>query len=939
VIASLFWKEYREHRSVWIAMALLAVVSLAVAAEGLMPQGVKGAAEDNLTALVGGALILAAMYGLVCGAMMFAGERESRGMGFLEALPLSRAELWWSKCLFGLIFVLLYSAVVIATGVALGVVGPNGIAAPWTVIVPLVGVETFAMGLCASTYCRTVLTAVGFAALLPLPILWLFSGMCLASAPANMAGFVPFVLLAHGAATVGALGLSLGTFVDRDFEKRFALKPASTSYGTVAPKRQPRRFEVLLWLALHQGGVLIGVLLVLGFLLGLVMPATGGGLWPAVTLLVGVACGTAVLMGEQSDGAFKYWGDQRLPVGWLWLRRSGLMAGVAAAAGALMLLGALIHVAAQGGITADPADLFEKLLGVPATFGPSGVLAFVLIWPAYGFALGQLCALVWRKSAVAVVVAVMTSAGVACLWVPSLLGGGLYLLQALGVPLLLLAGCRLALWDWVTDRLRTRPSVVRLVGSVALAWAWLAASFAFRAVEAPGAAEPFDRAAVKARTNNPEEGKAAVKVREALGVMKGRQNVAEAPVGGPPGAGGPGFPGPGFPGPGFRPAPPSHRGQVGRVIEQGWAAATPEFGKWLDLAAGDPWPAQLADAVRMAPGVFIAPTTSEDGSKSDIADCRGAAELLTAHALQVQARGQDEASLDHLVTVLALSRHLRHLAPGYAYLEGVEEERLALVGLDHWLSRVGAEPKLLRKALEALKEHEAGVAPVSDALAADYLRFSDGLGTRNRAGTVGFEGETLLMQTPWEAARARRLADAVFAGRRRMAESGEVVPQSDDELFDDWQPEPGGVSRERVERLVRASWLGGSFPATAPVQRAAQLGLCRTRAARVQVALALYQAEHGKAAAALDDLGPGLPDDPYSRQPFRYRVSQGERLTWARQVAGGGVEAVREVPAGCGILWSVGPDGGDDGGVRQWDPSAAAVGGRDLIFLVPAAKR
>jgi ABC-type transport system involved in multi-copper enzyme maturation permease subunit len=932
VIASLLWKEYREHRSVWIAMALLAVVSLAVATEALLPQGVKQAAEDNVTSVVGGALILTAMYGLVCGAMMFAGERESRGMGYLDALPMSRAELWWSKCLFGLVFVLLYSAVVIATGVAVGVVGRNGIPAPWAVIVPLVGVETFAMGLCASTYCRTVLTAVAFAALLPLPVLWLLSGMCLASSPAHMEDFSPFVLLAHGAATVGALGLSLGTFVDRDFEKRFVLKPTSTSYGTVAPKRQPRRFEVLLWLAVRQGGVLAAVLLVLGFLLGLALPAAGAGLWPAATLLVGVACGTAVFMGEQAEGAFKYWGDQRLPVGWLWLRRSGLWAGVAAAVGALMLLGALIHVAAQRELPADPAAFFEKMLGVPAMLGPGAAPAFVLMWAAYGFALGQLCALVWRKSAVAVVVAVMTSAGVACLWVPSLLGGGLYLLQALGVPLLLLLGCRLALWDWVTDRLRTRPSVVRLAGAVALAWLWLAAGFAFRAVEAPGEAEPFDRAVLKARLGNPEEGKAGLKVREALTVMKSRQAVAANPRV-PAGRFGPGVPVP--PGPAVRPAP-AHRDQVGRVIEQGWAAATPEFGKWLDLAADDPWPAQLAEAVRMAPGVFINPS-DEVAGKRDAADCHDAAELLTAHALQVQARGADEAALEYLLTVLALSQHLRHQAPAFAYLEGVEEERLALVGLDHWQDRLGAQSKLLRKAQEALKDHEAGVAPVSEALAAEYLRFRDGLGTKSRAGgATGLDGESLLMQTPWEATRARRLSDAVFAGRRRMAESGEVVPQSDDDLFDDWQPEPGGVGRERLERLVRSSWLGGSFPATAPVQRAAQLGLCRVRAARVQVALALYQAEHGKAAASLDELGPGLPDDPYSRQPFRYRVSQGERVTWARRLPGGGAEAVREVPAGWGILWSVGPDGGDDGGVRQWDGSATGAGGRDVIFLVPA---
>jgi hypothetical protein len=940
VIISLFWKEYREHRSVWIAMALLAVVSLAIANEALLPQGVKGSAEDNVASVIGGAIILTGMYGLVCGAMMFAGERESRGMPFLETLPLSRAELWWSKCLFGLVFVLLYAAVVVGTGVALGVIGRNGLPAPWAVVVPLVGVETFVLGLCASTYCRSVLTAVAFAALLPLPILWLVSGMCLAVTVTEheLGGVVPVVLLSHGVATLGALGLSLGTFVDRDFEKRFVLKPRSASYGSVAPKRQPRRYEVLLWMVLRQGAVLTGVLGVLGFLLGLTLPNAGAGVWPAATLLLGVAGGAAVFIGEQSEGAFKFWGDQRLPVGWLWLRRSGFWVGVIAAVSLLMLLGALVPVAARGELAQGPGALLEKLLGLPPNgFGAGGVLGFLIVWPAFGFALGQLCSLVWRKSAVAVVVAVMTSAGVASLWLPSLLGGGLHLIQVLAVPLILLAGCRLALWDWVTDRLRTRPSVVRLIGSVVLAWVCLAVGFAFRTAEAPGGAEPFDRVALQARLGNPDEARAALKIREALRLMKERegqwQNQAPQAGGG------------GVLMPPFRPPVPTPRGQIGNVIEQGWGAATPEFKNWLGLVTldpapgqGAPWPALIAEGAGMAPGVFIDPRDEIQG-KTDAVDAHNAAEVLTARALRTLAGGADEQALEQLVTVLALSRHLRHQAPAYSYLEGVGAERVALVALDHWLGQVGGQPKLLRRALEALKEHESGVAPVSEALEGEYLHFYTGLGNKSRAGAaMGMDTEALVMQTPWEAARARRLAAAVFAGRRRMAESGEVVPRSDDESFADWLPEPGGVGRERLGRLVGSSWLAGSIPVTAPLQRAAQLSQCRVRAARLQLALALYQAEHGKAAASLDDLGPGLPDDPYARQPFRYRVSTGERIGWQRQRPGGGMEFVREVPAGWGVLWSVGPDGNDDGAARQWEEGSRPGTGRDMIFLIPAGK-
>ena len=54
MILSLFWKEYREHRSVWLAMALLAVISLTVAAQVLLPQGLRAAAEDYTGSVVGG---------------------------------------------------------------------------------------------------------------------------------------------------------------------------------------------------------------------------------------------------------------------------------------------------------------------------------------------------------------------------------------------------------------------------------------------------------------------------------------------------------------------------------------------------------------------------------------------------------------------------------------------------------------------------------------------------------------------------------------------------------------------------------------------------------------------------------------------------------------------------------------------------------------------
>lgn len=325
-------------------------------------------------------------------------------------------------------------------------------------------------------------------------------------------------------------------------------------------------------------------------------------------------------------------------------------------------------------------------------------------------------------------------------------------------------------------------------------------------------------------------------------------------------------------------------------------------------------------------------------ARSDAADCRRAADLLTAWALKLQARGDEEAALDRLVTVLALSRHLRHQAPALAYLEGVEVERVALGGLEHWLTRLGRRPDLLRRALDQLTRHESEAPPVSEALATEYLRCRTALGN-STGGRLSGEMESMVMQTPWEAGRARRLVDAVFAGRRRLAEAGYVVPPSDDTQLADWLPDQGGATRERLGRLLGSSWLGGAVPVTAPLQRAAMLASCRVRAARLQVALILYQCEHGQAAPSLEALVPALlpelPDDPFAHESFRYRVSKGERIAWPRAVAAGGMEFVRDVQAGQGVLWSVGPDGSDDGGTRQWDKDAKGGTGRDVIFLVP----
>jgi hypothetical protein len=139
--------------------------------------------------------------------------------------------------------------------------------------------------------------------------------------------------------------------------------------------------------------------------------------------------------------------------------------------------------------------------------------------------------------------------------------------------------------------------------------------------------------------------------------------------------------------------------------------------------------------------------------------------------------------------------------------------------------------------------------------------------------------------------------------------------------------------------LLQDSWVLDLLPSPRQLFVANTASLCRVRAARLKIALALYRAEQGKPAAALTDLVPRylpqLPPDPFSGRPFGYRLSEtNQQVAWPD--ARGIPEAVT-IPLGQGVLWSVGPDLVDQGGTKQGvHLSLAKQQGVDLIFLVPS---
>src|SRR5262245_10705151 len=103
MIRALCWKEFREHRLVWLLVGTLTVVLVVGLAAVLAPGGL--GAPGQATSLRRGLLTLieglAVAYGLVCGALMLAGEREAGTLPFLDTLAGRRGPLWVAKALIG----------------------------------------------------------------------------------------------------------------------------------------------------------------------------------------------------------------------------------------------------------------------------------------------------------------------------------------------------------------------------------------------------------------------------------------------------------------------------------------------------------------------------------------------------------------------------------------------------------------------------------------------------------------------------------------------------------------------------------------------------------------------------------------------------------------------------------------------------------------------
>jgi hypothetical protein len=956
MIRAIVWKEWREQRAIALAVLAFGVLALALTAQFAEPAaGGSPWSQSGTRELM--AQGLAYLAGTVCGAMLLADEKEIGTMEFLDTLPAHRRNLWTGKVAFGVGLALLQAAIMAGLAIAFGCVDQRVSPVAYVAVVMFVGLLAFAWGMFGGALAKSTLGAV-FQGSIGAVVAGstLAVGFVLLFGPRALGRPFGPVMIGFYLAWLGAgLLASALVFTAVDRERR----AAPIRLGPVAHrtrKRPNRRAGVraLLWLSTRQAAyIALGTFAAAGIAAAVMLApdAQPVFLWPGATLAIGVVAGITTFNEEQTRGVARFWAERRLPMGRLWLTKVGFHLGLAVAAGLVLFLPLLV---------ANPGSPFRtRLLAGDNLRAEMG--RFLLLGLVYGFAVGHLGGMIFRKAAVAGLVASVVAATLSALIYPSLIGGGAAAWQVWGPAVVLLVTARLLVYPWATERITSRGPVLRAVGGTAAAMLALGAGLAYRVYEIPDVPDRLAESGF--REGIPSVAQDRRPARQA--VIRYRKAVDDAQAD---------YPHPPATAVGLAPdgRGPDAQDPLQQVLRTGWGPGAEGLGKWLDrMFAGD-WVETLNKLGEQQTGVFDDPRDRDAFTATDVyGDLRDMGMVLQARALQRLAAGDPDAYPPLLRGGLAVARSARAKSMRMAVRRAMETEDVLLRGLADWLRQAPARADLYRALLADLLRHEreTPVGP-EDAYWAHQVilrntmdRIGNWVGqhrlTTSRAGPAASDPQAeseaelvaLAWNVPWERGRRER----ILRVHTHPAQDLPLAWLSGLHLRRQWI---FAWTEEEAERDVRA--------------------LTLRRFGVLRVALRLYQFDHGRAAPDLAALVPaylpGVPIDPYTEEPFRYRVSAGEQLkprplpttgspgggsptTERAAFALGGPAGVDvrvegpirpkmglpavprgapvDVAPGEAVLWSAGPDRTDDGGRHPLAAEFSLVG-EDWIVVIPA---
>jgi hypothetical protein len=880
--AVLLWKEYRQQRAVWLAIAALAVLLTGCVLAWMGHRSEWGTDEqDTLRAGLNGMLLcLVVVYGIVSGALLLASEKEEGTLAFLDNLVGWRGPLYARKLAAGVALTLSQCAAL--TGLALGLRFGS-----WEVLIllPLVGLNALAWGLLGGALCRGVLSAILTAV-----------GLMAASWILGIFARYYVVMLLLETAVGFTAGYASWRIFCRDDRIR---QPARSWVQRKLGRVFPASWRVVLWLALRQGrwvlaGGAVGVLA-----LGVALSETWGVVvWPLGTLLLGLVFGLAAFCPDQRGG-HKFLGAQRIPLGHYWTVKTLLWA--IALCGAEFLAWQVYELSRASAQTVGKGPSLDSpsyWIGQWRTnsytaISTSSVWLFLGLWPLYGFCFGLCLGQLVRRPVLALILSGALTPAVVAVWVPSLLLGGFPVWQAAVIPCLLLLTARLTAWPWASGRLVTAKPIIGIAYAALVMMLTLIGFIWHRATEVPNVGEPFDVKAFIASLPAPEKNEAGVLIRQACSAMAEDRRHLELQLGPAPK--------PGSLPNGAQPVASTYDMLLGDAVAKGWPKEDGAIARFLDGLFQGEWVSLANKAAQLPLGMVQDPRLVRSRDDSEYLrvsqQSLEMARLFEARALQLQAKRNFRGALDLLETTLALSRQARHDAPIVLFSHASAMELTALNGFRHWIQQVGPDKALLRTSLGMLRQHEAAIPDPAQSLKAEYLVERD-------SGPSAYVGKPPAMTlrdatrlVPWEQERQTRLFHALFLGYLQaiqerswdyLARLNSYDPRT--ELFATiaatagLPPQAGPGSSLSAQQwgdlILQCQARGYGQAATLPMELANTRRWLR--ATQLVTALALYQAENGSPAAKLDALVPAyltaLPIDPYTGEPFHYRISQGEEI-------------------------------------------------------------
>jgi len=307
---------------------------------------------------------------------------------------------------------------------------------------------------------------------------------------------------------------------------------------------------------------------------------------------------------------------------------------------------------------------------------------------------------------------------------------------------------------------------------------------------------------------------------------------------------------------------------------------------------------------------------------------RNFARLASLEGLRLEAEGNLTEAWEWYRAVFRCSRHSGKRGTIIERLVGVAMHAIAVEAIEKWSRDPRVSAAQLRETLEAIRADYEMTAPTSTMFKVDYLILQNslqGLTAKEfielQGGSRGVPEELLSVQLflKNEPEVARRVIRYAFTNILEHIDKPRHARPPQTSMMKLFQTAPSTssdkttLSTEEIEAWIRRS-LGARtlYPSLATADDAAGREEALQAALEIALAVQIYHREQGEFPEKLENLLNGildeLPADPYGKA--------GEMMRYRRD------------PTGF-TVWSVGPNGTDDGGFVDgsgWDPKSADIG-------------